>query len=494
MCLQVFAFQFSIAMLTAISFMPRPRAQKPAVYRCVTHVKGCPKVDCECPQSPFYSFFFRFYEPTPEGGLVTKPYFRTTIFTTEKDAMRLAVKAMDDKLKAAQAGQRAWIDGDVSRRRRVLSKITEVATCYLERCGVWRKSCRAANGSFSAMTACDAAWRATSDLYLFGALSQDLWMVNEGGRSGVKVGARVPDKAKIGELSAGMLNAKSVRAYQLARQKVYGIAHAGAKEVALIEHEKHVGINSTLRHVWELFSEAAMRHAYEGRVKLPDMAEFMDEALLLPEPDEVREPEPFVGDVFDKLCAKFDALKKSEPNLWKLNLISRQTLLRPAFVLALSRESLVMIDGHASVAVYSRAHSSEERMGKPSQYVPITDEVLEVLNATAPGERVVGHGLPEASLVALQDRHNAIIKEIAGGRRYGQGAYRYRDTGGSVLMKVGGVKVARDALGHKKSETTLDHYAQALPAVSARQRHELRAWLPVEKVATKAKAKSRVRR
>ena len=456
--------------------MARPRSRKPAVFLMKMHVPGCAKGACDCPRDDLYTYSFRYYETSSDGAWVSKQYTRRTRWTTLKDAKAEAMMAMRDKEEAMRAGRRAFVDGDESRMRRVLGTIGEIGPAYLARCGVWRKSCRGKDGSFGVHTANAAARRSVTDLALFVALARDLWVVNEGGRQGKKVGALVPDLERINKVSCGVLSEAGVRAYQLARQKSYGIVPADATEVDVTEHERNVGINSTLRNVWDLFSADALKHCYAGRVVLPDLATFKDEDLLLLEPEELREPEPFVGSVFDELCAAFDALRDSEPELWKLNVFMRQTILRPAFVLALTRENLVMVDDHASLAIYSKAHSSEVR-GTPSMYVPLTEELREVMLAVPKGARVIGEGWTAAALVDLQDRHNAIIKRIAGGRKYGQGAYRFRDTGGSVLMREGGVKVARDALGHRSSDTTLDHYARALPAVSARQRQELRAWL-----------------
>ena len=440
------------------------------------HVPGCAKGACDCPRDDRYTYSFRYYETSADGAWVSKQYTRRTMWTTLKDAKAEAMMAMRDKEEAMRVGRRAFVDGDESRMRRVLGTIGEIGQCYLERCGVWRKSCQAADGSFGAHTANTAARRAVTDLALFVALAKDMWVVNEGGRQGKKVGALVPDLERINRTSCDVLSEAGVRAYQLARQKSYGIVPDDAAELTLGAHMRNVGINSTLKNVWDLFGEEALRHAYAGRVALPDLKGFKNEKLLLKEPLTARRPEPFVGTVFDDLCEAFDGLKDSDPEMWKLNLIMRQTLLRPSFVLALTRENLLLVDDHASLAIYSIAHSSEVQES-PSIYVPLTEELREVMLAVPKGARVIGEGWTAAALVDLQDRHNAIIKRIAGGRKYGQGAYRYRDTGGSVLMHEGGVKVARDALGHRSSDTTLAHYARALPAVSARQRQELRAWL-----------------
>jgi integrase len=119
----------------------------------------------------------------------------------------------------------------------------------------------------------------------------------------------------------------------------------------------------------------------------------------------------------------------------------------------------------------------DKKLGTLNQFVPISEALRAEILARGQG-LTLGAGLTETGRVALQKRHNALIKEVVGAvGSHTQGAYRYRDTVASALACLRGVEWAQKALGHVTALTTLQHYARALPGVSDQMRAELAAWL-----------------
>jgi integrase len=397
-----------------------------------------------------YTFSFRF-----RG----KQYTRRTDATTPKKALEI-----ERAFLKGLAGERcdevlAFLNGDESRMRRVCASVGEVMSAYRASWKLWLKSET-------------AALRNVNDLALVCAYGLDLWTVNEGGRKGIKKGARVPDLARIEALSCGRLNRELVRAYFLARQVEAGVA---ADAVVWREAPQHAAWNSTLDHACDVFSSSAREHALAG-LRLPDLAEFL-KAKRLPEAEAL--PMPFTAVEFAALCARFDALRVAEPDLWLLNVISRQTGMRPAYVMGLRGRWL--IEGEGGEWFIELKTRPDEGFGKKrgtrNQFVPVSDPLRAEIRARGEG-LTIGAGLTDTARGALQRRHNALIKEVVGDvGSHGQGAYRFRDTVASALANMKGVEAAQMALGHVTALTTLQHYARALPGVSEQMRTELRAWL-----------------
>jgi integrase len=417
---------------------------------------GAESPNCKCPEADVYTFSFRF-----RG----KQYTRRTDATKEADAKKLEasyLKLCRSQSLETQMAVLKHLNSDESRKRRVSASIGEVIDAYMAKAHLW----------LSPMT----ARRNAGDLLLLFAFALDLWVVNEGGRKGIKVGARVPDEAKIRALSCGRLDAALVKAYFMARQSSMGVV---ADDVVEDESERHVGFNGTLKHVRDMFGKKAMEKAFAD-LSLPDLTGFFEVDLL---PEEEQLPEPFSIEEFAALCEKFDGLKETEPDLWLLNLIHRQTGLRPRYVMGLRGTWLKQGDaGVWSIEVKSRP---EEGFGKKkgkngrtrNQYIPVTEELRAAIAAKGEG-LTVGGQMTKTGREDLQKRHNAIIKQIVGNEgSHGQASYRYRDTTACVLGFLYGLDAAQKALGHVTSLTTLKHYCRDLLGVSDRMRGELSAWL-----------------
>jgi hypothetical protein len=90
-----------------------------------------------------------------------------------------------------------------------------------------------------------------------------------------------------------------------------------------------------------VFSSSAREHAFSG-LKLPDLTEFL-KAKRLPEGESL--PAPFSSVEFAALVQRFGALREVEPELWLLDLISRQTGMRPSYVMGLRGSWLVEGEG-----------------------------------------------------------------------------------------------------------------------------------------------------
>jgi integrase len=392
--------------------------------------------------------------------------FRGKQYTRRTDAgSRAEAEKLERAFKKGLASDRceevlAFLNSDDSRMRRVSASLGEVMDAYSGKWHLWLSSAVAAR-------------RNVNDLALVVAYALDLWTVNEGGRRGTKVGARVPDLARIRPLSCGRLDKGLVRAYFLARQVEAEIAEDG--EVVWQANPAHASINSTLKHARDVFGASARQRAFSG-LRLPDLREWLDEPML-PEGESL--PAPFGGVEFAALCKRFDALREAEPDLWLLNLISRQTGMRPKYVMGLRGSWLV--EGDAGRWFIELRARPEEGFGKKrgtlNQFIPVGELLRAEIARRGPG-LTVGAGLSKTGREALRRRHNALIKEAVGDvGSHGQGAYRYRDTVASALACLRGVEAAQKALGHVTALTTLQHYARALPGVSEGMRAELAAWL-----------------
>lgn len=417
--------------------------------RC-TCGNGAASETCTCDRDDRFTFSFRF-----RG----KQYTRRTDATTEKKASQLE-QAYLRGLQGDRCDEvLAFLNGDASRMRRLCASVGDVMEAYKGKWRLWLKSET-------------AAMRNVNDLALVIAYGLDLWTINEGGRKGVKVGAKVPDLDRIAALSCGRLNRELVRAYYLARQSEAGLA---VGDVSWLPAPQNAAWNSTLDHAADVFSSSAREHAFRG-LTLPDLSEFL-KAKRLPEVEAL--PMPFNAAEFAALCDGFDALEASDPELYLLNLVSRQTGLRPRYVMGLRGSWLVEGDGGQwFIELKARPEEGfEKKAGTLNQFVPIAPALRDRILAKGNG-LTIGAALTDSARVDLQKRHNALIKRTVGDEgSHGQGAYRYRDTVASALAFLKDAGAAQKALGHKTALTTLQHYARALPGVSDRMKAELAAWL-----------------
>jgi len=415
---------------------------------------------CKCERDERFTFTFRF-----QG----KQYTRRTDCTNRAGAEKLEKAYLKGLRSERGAEVLAFLQGDASRMRRVCASVGEVWDAYDAGWARWLKDGQAAR-------------RNLNDLALVMAHGLDLWTVNQGGRPGTKVGAKVPDLARIKRLSAGRLDRDLVRSYFLARQVEAEIAATGADGQPVLmwrEAVEHAAINSTLDHACDVFSSAAREHAFH-EVKLPDLSEFL-KAQRLPEGEVL--PAPFTSAEFAALIAAFDAVRETDPDLWLLDLISRQTGMRPSYIMGLRGSWLVQGEaGQWFIELKARAvEGFSKKANTLNQFVPITPAIQALIAAKGEGLTIAGTA-SETARMAVRKRHNATIKAIVGQEgSHGQGAYRYRDTVASSLACLLGVDAAQWALGHTTTTTTLRHYARALPGVSDLMKHELRAWLIARK-------------
>lgn len=299
--------------------------------------------------------------------------------------------------------------------------------------------------------------RNINDLFLVLAWSLDLWAVHEGGIRGIKIGARVPDRRKIGALSATVLTGKLVKDYFRAKQG--GILNLNE------ELEGNGSINSTLGHARDVFSPRAMSYKFEG-LSLPDLSGFLEEPLL---PEVAAEPAPVKEAEFLKLLAAANGLPRTD-DLWLVNLIFRQTGMRSGSVVALQKDWLEKLrDGwwcHVRV-----------RKGKTALYsVPVSDELAAIINGRE-GFTILPLGSDADRAKLVNGAHNEFLKRIIGGAgERTQGNHRMRDTVACILKSWLGMEVAAAALGHADAKTTMKHYARLRMDVSAEMKRELGAF------------------
>jgi hypothetical protein len=405
---------------------------------------------CDCPRDERYTFSFRFRGTQ---------YTRRTDATTKAKALEIE-KAFLKGLQGERCDEvLAFLNSDAARMRRVCASIGEVRRAYEAKFHVW-------------MGSKGGAIRNSTDLALVCAYGLNLWTINEGGRKGVKMGASVPDLERIDALSSSVLTPKLVTSYFLARQREAGIA---SDDVVWLPNRKNESINRTLKHVRALFCEDAHLHAFK-HLSLPDLKPFMKAPLLR---TKAKLPEPFTQMQFATLCRRVQALRRSDPDLWLLNVIHRQTGLRPRYVMSLRGSWLEQGEGGQwMIKICDRDDEGwEKKEGTLNQFIPLSPALARVILARGMGLTVAG-GDTETKRGRLQKRHNRLIKEVAGNvGSHEQASYRYRDTVASVLGFLKGVKGAQEALGHACELTTLKHYCRALSGVSKRMRFEMRAWL-----------------
>lgn len=425
--------------------------------RCVCG-HGAKAPFCKCERMENYTFTFKF-----QG----KNYTRRTDCTNKIDALKME-KAYRKGLASTRKNEiLAFLQSDASRMRRFCASIGDVWDAYEAGWRQWMKNEQTAR-------------RNLTDLALVIAHALDLWTINEGGRRGTKVGARVPDLKRIRAVSVGRLNKELVDAYFLARQIEAGIAtETVPPKINRRAHEAHAGFNSTLGHARDVFGSSAQQLAL-GHLNLPNLTEFL-KTKELEEGESL--PSPFRSADFAALCQTFDALRETEPDLWLLNVISRQTGMRPQYIMGLRASWLEEGEsGQWWIRLESRpGEGFEKKRGTLNQTIPITTELRDLI-AARPEGRVIAGDAHDTARENLCKRHNHLIKTQTNDLgSHSQGAYRYRDTVASALAYLRDVEYAKWALGHTTSITTLKHYTHALTGVSDQMKHELRAWLTARK-------------
>jgi len=299
--------------------------------------------------------------------------------------------------------------------------------------------------------------RVAAELRRVVAYARNLWTLNEGGVRGVKLGDRIPDKARIDALPASILTGGLVREYFKARQD-------GALDVSEAQ-PGNTSINSTLRQARVAFSRKALAYKYDG-LTLPDLSSFMREPML---PQEDSEPAPVRAAEFDAMLA---AAAAAPAELALVNMILRQTGLRSGSVEALRADWLEKLkDGwwmHVRV-----------RKGRTALYsVPISRELAaRILRRRRKPAVVLPDGTPGQRRELVHKLHNEWLKgHIGGAGERVQGNHRLRDTVATALLSWLGMDAAKLALGHADEKTTQKHYARLRMDVSEAMKQELAAW------------------
>lgn len=310
------------------------------------------------------------------------------------------------------------------------------------------------------------ARRNVNDLRLVLAHAAGLWTAHAGGTRGVKLGARVPDAARIDALPASVLTRDLVQDYFRAR--------LGSEEIDYNEpREENRSINSTLRHARDLFSRNAMDLKLRD-LRLPDLSGFLQCRLL---PEDAAEAQPLTAEEFAEMVRQAEALRAAEPDLWLCNLLLRRTGLRSSYVIAARASWIEHHGGRPFLVVRNRPEEAfRKKRGTRDQRIPLDGEVAAAVG-TCRDHLLQGTTADREDLV--RRRHNAWLKAIIGGiGSTTQGNHRLRDTVASALWTIHGTAAAQEALGHASADTTARHYAQRIPHVSDLMRHELRAWAP----------------
>jgi hypothetical protein len=356
----------------------------------------------------------------------------------------------------------AFLRSDDSRMRRVNSSIAAVGEAYMTLATWVKPHVRRANWN-RLMQCCAWSW--------------DMWTENTGGKRGVKVGEEVPDLEKIGAVSVGKIDSESfVEDYFLHRQQDAGLA---TDHLYLAAAEEHATWTSVLKQGLDVFSSMSMKRAFKG-LSVPDM----QRARKADKPKSgARRPEPFSSQQFADLCRHFDSLRLSDPDFWLMNVIHRQTGMRPKYVMGLRGSWLQEgAQGKWFIKIIDRpAEGFEKKDNTLDQFIPITAELRDLIAARGDGLTIMAGGTITARKL-LQKRHNLELKTVIDAvGTHGQGVYRYRDTVASALTYLLGLDAAQWALGHTTSKTTAEHYSSALPGVSDLMQSELAAWLTARK-------------
>lgn len=276
----------------------------------------------------------------------------------------------------------------------------------------------------------------------------DLWLPGFPTGRGIHKGMRVPNAAKIDALPLTVLNADLVKRYFADKLGVDRINWLQVYDGAL-------GINSILRHARSCFMGKTRQIKLAG-LELPDLTGFMELSLKQGE----GKPEPLNAAQFDAMVSHFDGLRLTQPDMWLVNLVVRQTGLRSlSSAMQIHKDWLRKLNDGYWLSV----------TGKTRYTIPITDTLAnEIL-------RCDGFLFPASTRKTLLSQHTEILKGIIGAGIGGQVNHRLRDTVASACWSWLGLEAAQEALGHKSPQMTLSAYAARMD-VSETMKHELRAW------------------
>lgn len=321
----------------------------------------------------------------------------------------------------------------------------------------------------AAVRSAEAADRAARSFVRVAAFAFDMWKVKTAGEGprGVRIGDSYPDEGRIGALALGdVLGHEAVRRYYAAT----------VPDGRLTERRlEHVTVNSTLRQAREMFSKAARERIWEGRIDLPAGWERWKEFPLAAEPES--EPEPLSGEQFAALVQAGEALRETEPDLWLLCRIARQTGLRCGSLREVRGDWVRQVHGRWWLGVRRNEDGAGLKSGVASYSVPLLAETAEMIAAHGP--RLVFGEDAEGRAKLVNERHTAFMRAVVGDPRRGsQKAHRLRDTLAGALFGKLGLDAARLALGHASVKTTLDYYARNPFEASQLMLAEFGAFLP----------------
>ena len=294
----------------------------------------------------------------------------------------------------------------------------------------------------------------------------DLWREGAGVQS-VHEGQRTPDVERIRKLPL-------VQAFhhEAARRS---FDSAVARDLQSAARAEHVSLNSDFKKVGELFTPDMRARCYEGRLKLPDGLEKFLKYPRLGQPSP--SPEPLTHGQFAELVAACESLRETDPDLWLLAKVARQTLLRCGSLRELCGSWVSEIHGRWWLKVQRNADGQGLKRGSETYSVKILPETAALILARGPGYTFGDDEAARRRLV--NDRHTALMKSVVGmPQRGNQQAHRLRDTGaGAVFGYFGDKKAAAAALGHANVSSALNHYARNPMEASALMLAEYGAFL-----------------
>lgn len=387
---------------------------------------------CTCPRDEHYTIKFR----DPVTG---KQILMAAIGASKKEAEQW--EAMELKQRKSEA----WREKFLKVRSELVKAPSELKIGQLEHPYL--------HGD-NHLKSSKAARRNWNDLMLVVAWAKNLWRTYDESKPwvrGVNREDRIPDTDKIHQLPVSILNFTLVREYYLAKQReIYGIDRLDWK----LEGDHNVSINSTLAKAEDVFSQAARMLLFRD-LPIPDMTSFRKHPRLeKPKLD----PDPIQAADFAKML---EAVQTAPPQLALVNLIARQTGMRPCSIAELHRDWLQRRNDGWGIDIGK---------GKTKYTLPITDELAAILQA-AEGHVLAGTAAEREKTLA---EHTKWLKAVLGIEGRGQGTYKLRKTAACIVRTLYGQDIARDFLGHEDSKS-LKHYADVSIEITQAMQHELRA-------------------
>jgi len=279
------------------------------------------------------------------------------------------------------------------------------------------------------------------------AHSLGLWRVKKAGEGprGIAPGDRYADTERIEALPLTVLDADLANGYFKAR-----IPDGRRME----RRREHVSIVKDFNSACEVLSDTARESIYRGRIELPPKwLEFKN----YPRPKlPAAEPEPFTVEQFEALVTSAESLRETEPRLWLLARIARQTGLRCGSLRELRADWVTEVHGQHYLFV------SVVKGGTRGYPVKIQPATAALIREAAPDGGFVFGETPAERERLVNERHTAFMRSIAGSPERGhQQAHRLRDTLATAVLSIYKMDTSRAsaALGHA-SPGALKHYAQ----------------------------------